>query len=47
MAKMDFIPNRPCLAAGQPEVHQYHAIYVVNEAENGQTSDEVVVTCQP
>jgi hypothetical protein len=35
------------LVAGKPEVRQYKAIYVRSDAEIGQASDEVVVTCQP
>ena len=42
-----YIDNRPCLVAGKPETRKYKAIYVVNDAEIGQASDEVVVTCQP
>ena len=39
-----YVDNRPLLAAGKPEVRRYKAIYVSNDAEIGQFSDEVVVT---
>lgn len=42
-----YVDNRPLLVAGKPEVRQYKAVYVVSDAETGQASDEVVVTCQP
>ncbi len=42
-----YVDNRPLLVAGKPETRQYKAIYVVDDAEIGQPSDEVVVTCQP
>lgn len=42
-----YVDNRPLLVAGKPEVRQYKAIYVRGDAELGQASDEVVVTCQP
>jgi hypothetical protein len=34
------------LAAGKPEVRKYKVIYVVDDAETGSASNEVVVTCQ-
>jgi len=42
-----YVDNRPLLVAGKPETRKYKAIYVVDDAEIGQPSDEVVVTCQP
>lgn len=42
-----YVDNRQVLVAGKPEVRRYKAIYVVNDAETGYFSDEVVVTVQP
>lgn len=42
-----YVDNRPCLVAGKPETLKYKAIFVIDDAEIGQFSDEVVVTCQP
>jgi hypothetical protein len=42
-----YVDNRPLLVAGKPEVRQYKAIYVVNDAEIGQSSAEVTVTVAP
>jgi hypothetical protein len=42
-----YVDNRPLLVPGKPEQRQYKAIYVRDDAEIGQMSDEVVVTCQP
>jgi hypothetical protein len=42
-----YVDNRPLLSAGKPEVRQYKAVYISNDAEVGQPSDVVVVTCQP
>jgi hypothetical protein len=42
-----YVDNRPLLVAGKPETRKYKAIYVRNDAEIGQPSDEVVVTVQP
>jgi hypothetical protein len=38
-----YVDNRPLLVAGKAETRKYKAIYVVNDAEVGQASDEVVV----
>ena len=35
------------LAEGKPEERRYKAIYVLNDAENGQFNNELTVTCQP
>lgn len=42
-----YVDNRALLVAGKPEVRRYKAIYVLNDAEIGSFSDEVVVTVQP
>ncbi|MBI2927415.1 MAG: hypothetical protein HYY24_17095 [Verrucomicrobia bacterium] len=42
-----YVDNRACLVAGKPETRKYKAIFVIDDAEIGQFSDEVVVTCQP
>ena len=42
-----YVDNRPCLVAGQPEVRRYKCIYVTHDAEIGQFSDEVPVSCAP
>jgi hypothetical protein len=42
-----YVDNRPLLAPGKPEVRRYKAVYVLNDQETGQFSDEVTVTCQP
>ena len=42
-----YIDNRPCLVAGKPELRRYKAIYILDDQEVGQFSDEVPVTCQP
>lgn len=42
-----YVDNRPLLAAGKPEVRRYKTIYVLNDQEIGQFSDEVTVTCRP
>lgn len=42
-----YVDNRPLLVAGKPEVRRYKAIYVVNDDEIGNFSDEVVVTANP
>ena len=34
-------------AAGKPEVREYRAIYVLNDAEIGNFSDEIVITATP
>ena len=34
-------------AAGQPELREYKCIYVLNDAEIGLFSNEVVVNCAP
>jgi len=39
--------NRPLLAAGQPELREYKAVYVQSDKEIGLFSDEVVVNCAP
>ena len=31
----------------RPEVRKYRVIYVVNDKETGEMSEEAVVTCQP
>jgi hypothetical protein len=42
-----YVDNRTLLAAGKPEVRRYKAIYVLNDDEIGNFSDEVVATVQP
>ena len=42
-----YVDNRSCLVPGKPETRKYKAIFVIDDAEVGQFSDEVVVTCQP
>lgn len=42
-----YVDNRPLAVAGKPEVREYKAVYVLNDAEIGQFSDEVVITCAP
>jgi hypothetical protein len=42
-----YVDNRALLAAGKPEVRRYKAIYVLNDDEIGNYSDEVVATVQP
>ena len=42
-----YIDNRPLLVATKPELHEYKAVYVQNDAEIGLFSDEVVVNCAP
>ena len=42
-----YVDNRPLLVAGKPEVRRYRAIYLLNDDEIGNYSDEVVATVQP
>jgi hypothetical protein len=42
-----YVDNRPLLVAGQPELRRYKCVYVSADAEIGQFSDEVPVTCAP
>lgn len=42
-----YVDNRPLLVAGKPELRRYSAVYVLNDAEVSQFSDELVVTCAP
>ncbi|MFM2295022.1 MAG: hypothetical protein RLZZ350_1435 [Verrucomicrobiota bacterium] len=42
-----YLDNRPLLQAGKPELRRYKAIYVLNDAQVGSFSDEIVVNCQP
>ena len=42
-----YIDNRPLLVATKPELREYKAVYVSNDAEIGLFSDEVVVNCAP
>lgn len=42
-----YVDNRPLLVAGKPEMRNYKAKYVSNDAEIGLFSNELVVTCQP
>ena len=42
-----YVDNRPLLAAGKPEMRHYKAIYIQNDVEVGNFSDEVIVACQP
>jgi hypothetical protein len=42
-----YVDNRPLLVAGKPEVREYRAIYVLNDAEIGNFSDEIVITATP
>jgi hypothetical protein len=42
-----YVDNRPLLAAGKPEMRHYKAIYIQNDVEVGNFSDDVIVACQP
>ncbi|QPK62416.1 hypothetical protein IVG45_16380 [Methylomonas sp. LL1] len=42
-----YADNRPLLVAGKPELRRYTAVYVHKDAEVGQYSDELVVSCAP
>lgn len=42
-----YVDNRPLLVAGKPELRRYTAVYVQKDAEVGQYSDELVVSCAP
>jgi hypothetical protein len=42
-----YVDNRPLLTAGKPEVRKYKAVYVQNDAEIGNFSNVVTITCQP
>lgn len=42
-----YVDNRSLLVAGQPELREYKAVYLQNDAEIGLFSDEVVVNCAP
>ena len=42
-----YVDNRPLLVAGKPELRTYQAVYILNDQEIGNYSDEVVVSCQP
>ncbi len=42
-----YVDNRPLLVSGKPELRRYTAVYVVKDAEVGQYSDELVVSCAP
>jgi hypothetical protein len=39
--------SRPLLVATKPELREYKTVYVLNDAEIGLFSDEVVVNCAP
>jgi len=40
-------PDASGLVATKPELREYKAVYVQNDAEIGLFSDEVVVNCAP
>lgn len=42
-----YTDNRPLLVQGKPELRRYTAVYVVNDAEVGLFSDELVISCAP
>ena len=42
-----YVDNRVGVVAGKPENRQCKAIYVVGDAEGGQTSDLLTLVCQP
>jgi hypothetical protein len=42
-----YVDNRPLLTAGKPELRHYKAVYVLNDQEVGNFSDDVIVNCQP
>lgn len=42
-----YVDNRPLFTPGKPELRRYTAVYVLNDEEIGQYSDEVAVTCAP
>lgn len=46
-ASSPYVDNRPLLVPGKPEVRRYKAVYVLNDQETGQFSDEVTVTSRP
>jgi hypothetical protein len=42
-----YVDNRPMLAAGKPELRQHKAIFIVDDQEVSQFSDEIIVNCAP
>ena len=42
-----YVDNRPLKVAGKPEIREYKAVYVQDDAEIGLFSDELVVNCAP
>ena len=42
-----YVDNRPLKVAGKPEMREYKAVYVQDDAEIGLFSDELVVNCAP
>ena len=42
-----YVDSRPLLVPGKAEVREYRAIYVLNDAEIGNFSDEIVITATP
>lgn len=42
-----YVDNRPLLVPGTPELREYKCIYVKNDAEIGNFSNEAVVNCAP
>jgi hypothetical protein len=42
-----YMDNRPLLVAGKPELRQYKAIFIVDDQEVSQFSDDITVNCAP
>ena len=42
-----YLDNRPLKVAGKPEIREYKAMFVLNDAEIGIFSHELVVNCAP
>jgi hypothetical protein len=42
-----YVDNRPLVVAGKPEVREYRAVYILEDQEIGQFSDEAVITAAP
>ena len=40
-----YVDNRPTLVAGKPELRQYKAIFVVDDHEVSEFSDDITVNC--
>jgi len=42
-----YADNRPLLVANKPEIREYKAVFVVDDIEVSQFSDEITVNCAP